>query len=83
MACPRGWRRRNGAEWGGELVNRELGVRHEADLVQQMEVLPEELSIRLGSYRRGGEGNRPVGAGEKGVCFRQAATQASRNASKR
>jgi len=40
----------------------------QAVLVQQVEVLPGELSIHPGSYRHGGKGDQPVEAGEKGVC---------------
>jgi len=61
-----------GQRWGEAEMP---GCDMKAAQVQQMRVLPEELSIRLGSYRHGGEGNRPAEAGETRVCFRQAAIQ--------
>jgi hypothetical protein len=50
-------------------------VRHEVPGVQQVKDLSEKLSIQLGSYRHGGEGDRTAGAGGTKVCERQAATQ--------
>ena len=57
------------------LLAGEEDVRHEAASVKQVQVLSGELSIRPGSYRHGGKGDRPVEAGEKGGCLRQSAIQ--------